>query len=302
MAASNGTSRRRAVNRAELLRRQRPVGAARGYNPRMKLAFSTLGCPAWSLDQVTGAARDLGYEGVELRLLDGAVIPPDLAPAERQRVKQHFAGAGVAIACLDTSARFTAPDPAQRRAQEEDVRRYLELANEWETSLIRVFGGNLAPGQSEEEGVSLLAESLERLAPDAERAGVTVCLETHDAFSAGRLVGEVMRRVPSAGVAALWDTHHPYRMGETAAETWGYIGERVVHTHVKDARRRPDGSWQLCLLGAGRGAGAGGPRHVGRQRLRRLRLRGVGEEVAPGDRGAGGGLPAARGDAAALPG
>jgi fatty-acyl-CoA synthase len=217
----------------------------------MKLAFSTLGCPAWSLDQVTGAARDLGYEGVELRLLDGAVIPPDLAPAERQRVKQHFAGAGVAIACLDTSARFTAPDPAQRRAQEEDVRRYLALANAWETSLIRVFGGNLAPGQSEEEGVSLLAESLERLAPDAERAGVTVCLETHDAFSAGRLVGEVMRRVPSRGVAALWDTHHPYRMGETAAETWGYIGERVVHTHVKDAVRRPDGSWQLCLLGQG---------------------------------------------------
>ena len=137
----------------------RPQRLPSQYNPRMKLAFSTLGCPAWSLDQVTAAARDLGYEGVELRLLDGEVIPPDLAPAERQRVKRHFAGAGVAIACLDTSARFTAPDPAQRRAQEEDVRRYLELANEWETALIRVFGGNLAPGQSEEEGVSLLAES-----------------------------------------------------------------------------------------------------------------------------------------------
>jgi sugar phosphate isomerase/epimerase len=217
----------------------------------MKLAFSTLGCPAWSLDRVTAAVRDLGYDGIELRLLDGEVIPPDLPAPERQRVKRQLAEAGVAVACLDTSARFTAPDPEARRRQEDDVRRYLELANEWETSLVRVFGGNLASGQSEAEGVALLAESLERLAPDAERAGVTVCLETHDAFSAGRLVGEVMARVPSRGVAALWDTHHPYRMGESVEETWGYIGERVVHTHVKDARRKPDGGWQLCLVGQG---------------------------------------------------
>jgi sugar phosphate isomerase/epimerase len=217
----------------------------------MKLAFSTLGCPAWSLDQVTGAACELGYDGVELRLLDGEVIPPDLAADERQRVRRAFAGAGVEIACLDTSARFTAPEPEARRKQEEDVRRYLALANEWETPRIRVFGGNLAPGQTEAEGVDLLAESLARLAPDAERAGVTVCLETHDAFSAGRLVGEVMGRVPSAGVGALWDTHHPYRMNESESETWGYIGSRLVHTHVKDARRKPDGGWQLCLLGEG---------------------------------------------------
>ncbi len=217
----------------------------------MKLAFSTLGCPDWSLDQVTGAARDLGYDGVELRLLDGEVIPPDLAADERRRVKRQFASAGVEIACLDTSARFTAPEPEARRKQEDDVRRYLQLANEWETPLIRVFGGNLAPGQTEAEGVDLLAESLARLAPDAERAGVTVCLETHDAFSAGRLVGEVLGRVPSPGVAALWDTHHPYRMNETVEETWGYVGSRLVHTHVKDARRKPDGGWQLCLLGQG---------------------------------------------------
>ena len=217
----------------------------------MKLAFSTLGCPDWSLDQVTGAARDLGYDGVELRLLDGEVIPPDLAADERRRVKRQFASAGVEIACLDTSARFTAPEPAARRKQEDDVRRYLELANEWETPLVRVFGGNLAPGQTEAEGVDLLSESLARVAPDAERAGVTVCLETHDAFSAGRLVGEVMGRVPSPGVAALWDTHHPYRMNETVEETWGYVGSRLVHTHVKDARRKPDGGWQLCLLGEG---------------------------------------------------
>ncbi len=217
----------------------------------MKLAFSTLGCPKWSLDRVIEAARSLGYQGVEMRLLDGEVIPPDLPPGERQRVKRAFDQAGVPIACLDTSSRFTDPDPEKRRRQEDDVRGYLALANEWAAPMIRVFGGNLAAGTTEMQGVEYLAESLNNLAPDAERAGVTIALETHDAFSAGRLVAEVMRRVPWKSVAPLWDTHHPYRMGETAQQTWDYIGPRMVHTHVKDARRSPDGGWQLVLLGEG---------------------------------------------------
>jgi sugar phosphate isomerase/epimerase len=219
----------------------------------MKLAFSTLGCPLWSIERVAEAAAWLGYQGVELRLLDGEVIPPDLPAAERRRVKGVLGRAGVEVACLDTSARFTAPEPDERRKQERDVRAYLDLANEWEAPIIRVFGGNLAPGTTEAQGVAYLAESLDNLAADAERAGVTVALETHDAFSAGRVVADVMRRVPSHRIAVVWDTHHPYRMGETVEQTWDHIGARTVHTHVKDARRDPNArtGWQLVLLGEG---------------------------------------------------
>jgi sugar phosphate isomerase/epimerase len=219
----------------------------------VKLAFSTLGCPAWSLDQVTAAAQEHGYDGVELRLLDGEVVPPDLTASERQRVKKAFQGAGVPIVVLDTSCRFTAPEPEARRKQEGDARRYLSLANELGAPMIRVFGGNLDQGVAEEQGVEYLSQSLNALAPHAERAGVTIALETHDAFSAGRLVAEVMRRVPSRAIAPLWDTHHPYRMGETPEQTWGYVGERMVHTHVKDAVRDPSErtGWKLVLLGDG---------------------------------------------------
>ncbi|HEX2036859.1 MAG TPA: sugar phosphate isomerase/epimerase family protein [Chloroflexota bacterium] len=219
----------------------------------MKFAFSTLGCPQWSMQQVAEAATSLGYQGVELRLVDGEVIPPDLPAADRRRVKDVLKGAGVEIACVDTSARFSSADREERRKHEEDVRAYLNLANEWESPLVRIFGGNLAPGVTEEQGIAYVAESLNTLAPAAERAGVTIALETHDAFSAGRVVAAVMERVPSSHVAVVWDTHHPYRTGESAAQTWDYIGKRVVHTHVKDARRDPTKrtGWQLVLLGQG---------------------------------------------------
>src|SRR2546421_662326 len=42
----------------------------------LKFAFSTLGCPGWTIEQAIEAAKDLGYDGIELRLLDGEVIDP----------------------------------------------------------------------------------------------------------------------------------------------------------------------------------------------------------------------------------
>ena len=33
----------------------------------MKLSFSTLGCPRWTLKEIVATAKDLGFDGVEIR-------------------------------------------------------------------------------------------------------------------------------------------------------------------------------------------------------------------------------------------
>ena len=37
----------------------------------MKICFSSLACPAWTLDQVVNIAASSGYDGIELRFLEG---------------------------------------------------------------------------------------------------------------------------------------------------------------------------------------------------------------------------------------
>ena len=64
-------------------------------------------------------------------------------------------------------------------------------------------------------------------------------------------MAQVLAQVDSPHVAAVWDIHHPYRMGESIEETWRLIGSRVKHVHIKDGIKRADGSWQLVLLGQG---------------------------------------------------
>lgn len=213
-----------------------------------RLAFSTLGCPAWTIEQAGDAARQLGYEGVEVRLLDGEIVPDDLDAAGRARIRHALGGLG--IPSVGTSCRFSSPDPEERARSRVAAECYLELAADLGADSIRVFGGNLAPGDTLDVAVVRIAESLDALAAPAERRGVRIALETHDAMSAGRAVADVLARVPSPWVGAIWDSHHPYRMGERPEETYRLLEGRILSTHVKDARRAGDG-WQLLPLGEG---------------------------------------------------
>ncbi len=218
---------------------------------RFPLAFSTLGCPDWTLETAAAQAAAHGYRGLEIRLLDGEVIPADLPPERRRAIRETMARYNLQIVGLGLSTRFSSPDPAERQANLALLERYLALANELEVPMVRTFGGNVHPDHTLGETVTWLADALNAAVPAAERYGVDIVLETHDAFCRGADVAKVLARVDSPRIGAIWDVHHPYRMGESIEETWQYIGPRVKHVHIKDARRRPDGSWQLVLLGKG---------------------------------------------------
>lgn len=215
------------------------------------LAFSTLGCPDWTFEQCAAAAAEYGYQALEVRLLDGAIIPSDLPAARRQQMRNAMEQNNIEIVGLGVSTRFSSPDVAERQANQAELRRYLELANDLNVPMVRTFGGNVAEGHTIDETIDWVAESLAAVMPAAEAQGVTIVLETHDAFCRGAEVARVLAQVPHPRLAAVWDVHHPFRMGESIEETWRLIGARTQHIHLKDARRRPDNSWQLVLLGEG---------------------------------------------------
>jgi fatty-acyl-CoA synthase len=213
-----------------------------------KLAYSTLGCPAWTLEQAVAEAGRLGYDGLELRLLDGEVIEPDLAMATRKRVAGLLRASGLGLAAVDSSVRLVADRP--EADIESDIRAFLELAVEWSAPVVRVFGGEVPAGTTDERAVERAAAILNRIAPEAERLGVGVAIETHDAFASAVALAGILKHVPSASVGAIWDILHTYRLGESPEQAWAAIGGRVFSVHVKDAVRQ-GGGWQLVPLGQG---------------------------------------------------
>jgi sugar phosphate isomerase/epimerase len=212
------------------------------------VAFSTLAFPDASLATATSLGRSWGYDGIELRLIDGELIDPAMPAADRAAVKDTVAAAGLPIVAVDSSIRLTDHDPGRELAS------FLELASDWESPLVRVFGGALPDNDPDRKAaLARAARVLETSVPLAERLGVAIGVETHDSFSSSSVVAELLAMVPAGAVGAVWDSHHPHRMGQRPAEVWSDLGQRTQLAQVKDARRdttRTDG-WQLVLLGDG---------------------------------------------------
>jgi sugar phosphate isomerase/epimerase len=94
---------------------------------------------------------------------------------------------------------------------------------------------------------------LTAVADGAATSGVVVAVETHDDFSSSAALASLLARVEHPAIGAVWDSHHPTRMGETAEQVAANIGPRVALAQVKDAIRdeSESGGWRLVLLGEG---------------------------------------------------
>jgi sugar phosphate isomerase/epimerase len=214
------------------------------------ILLSTLGTPAWDCETVAARARQYGYRGVDMRLLDGEVITLDSVRANAERLRRLFPPIELPIAVFATSVRLAQSTSAAGDPMVADALAWIETARELGVPMVRFFGGPRRPGASVDDAVAAAADMLNRVAPAAEQAGIVVGVETHDDFSSAEVVARTLELVPSRHVGAIWDMHHTYRMGESPRQALELLDDRIVNIHVKDARRTDDG-WQLLLAGAG---------------------------------------------------
>jgi glucosamine-6-phosphate deaminase len=206
----------------------------------MKISFSTLGCPSWSLDQILDAAGRLGYDGVELRFVagdDALWARPELSGSGLRETLARLRDGALNISCVDTRSFFhDPPGPSRDRALDEAVRS-LELAARLFAPGVRVFGDRVQDGQDKASTAALVSEALQRLGEAAEPLGVEVWLESHGDFARTRDTLGILDRVRSSAVGVVWDPANAFELGETPAEGHGVLGARIRHVHVKDLVR-----------------------------------------------------------------
>jgi sugar phosphate isomerase/epimerase len=219
----------------------------------MKIAFSTISCPAYSAVQMCQAANEYGYDAVELYSLEGERLTIPRLEQRLPELRRTFREARVPICSLNSWGRLSMADPDARKAMEQQVIRALELAAELGSPQVKTFGGGMPEGVPTETVFNYVAEHIGAIARRGEELGVRLVLETHDGFAPSAHVKAILDRVPSPAFAALWDVMHPYRVGETAEHVDAAIGERVGHVHVKDCVRAAPGEdrWRFVLLGEG---------------------------------------------------
>ncbi len=201
----------------------------------MKFSFSTLACPEWTWPQIFSAARDLGFDGIELRGIAAHVDLPRMtifAPEHIEETKGELDRLSLEIPLLATGA-FLGSREKQKSAVKE-VKEYMALAEKLGTPYLRILG-DIAPepGQVDQD---ILSENLEELLPIAAERGRMLLIETNGIFADSNVLASLIEKMNHKALGVLWDIHHPYRyFYEPVAETFRRLSPHIRHVHMKDS-------------------------------------------------------------------
>lgn len=221
----------------------------------MKLAFTTLGCPAWDMATIISRAVAYGYDGVDFRGCQSALNVYEL-PAFTTDVKdtaQRFADAGLALPCFSSSVSVYTRDNGELEKRIRELRAYAALCAHFGTRFIRIFGGAIGD-TPRDQAIDVFVANLAPMLAVAKDHGVTLLLETHDDWTECGPIRRIIDAANSPQLGVLWDVHHPYRVaGESPDQTWASLGRWIANTHWKDSALDPaeKSGYRLCLMGEG---------------------------------------------------
>ncbi|MCI5815960.1 AMP-binding protein [Ruminococcus sp.] len=217
----------------------------------MKISFSTIACPDYSWVDIYSMAKDLGFDGIEIRGMGDDFAAYKAMPfteANRPKTMAKLKALNIEIPCLSSGCCLK---NREREAETiEELTEYCKLAQQINAPYIRVLA-DLEAAPNGEVDDAYVAQQLRKLAPIAEEYDVTLLVETNGVYSDTRRLRALLDNVGSHKIAALWDMHHPYRFaGESPEQTVANLGERIKYVHTKDSVME-DGKVVYKMMGEG---------------------------------------------------
>ena len=215
----------------------------------MRIAASSLGCPAWTLEDILRRFPECGLDAVEFRGIAGGLdvtVLPEFTSGLAASARL-LGDAGLAVTGIGSSIRLC--DPAAREAGLEEARRTIPVALGLGAPSIRVFGGGplAEDGSNRAELVKIGTDCLKAILDIPGAGRVDWLLETHDHWLTVSDLRSVVDPVGARNAGVLWDIAHTLRRtGETPGATIAGYGALIRNTHVKDAAgREPDAPYVL---------------------------------------------------------
>lgn len=189
--------------------------------------WSFVGSSSYSPEEVMTAAKEIGYDAMEM-----------MKPEQIPLVKDH--GLDVALLIGHDSLGDGMNDPANHDRIAAELSVNIGIAAENDVPVLCCFSGNRRPELSEKEGMQYCAEILARVAPEAEDAGVTLCMELlnskvdHAGYQCDNTEWGVhlCRMVDSPAVKLLYDVYHMQIMEGDLIRTITENIEWIGHFHT----------------------------------------------------------------------
>ena len=184
-------------------------------------------------------AAPLGLDGLEY--YSGMLELAD--PARWAEARRTVEERGLVIPMLCCSPDFSHPDAEFRRVEIEKEKNWIRMAAALGAGFCRVLSGQRRPELTREQGLELVAQSIEACLPEAERCGVTLIIENHykDDFwnypefaQKMDVFCELVERVRHPRFGVNYDPSNAFLAGDDPLELLERVKHRVVTMHASD--------------------------------------------------------------------
>jgi len=202
----------------------------------MKLSTTTLGCPAWSLDEIIANCSEYGLDGVDFRGVQDTLDVTQMAEFTSgiSETKRKLSDVGLVVSGISSSIRVCVPENLEDNI--EEAKRTIAVVKALGCGQIRVFGAGDSAAHSKEALADIGRETIEKILELDGARDLKWVFETHDEWIKAVDCKLLLDRIPDPAFGVLWDMGHTARVGgETPAETYAAVGARTFYTHVKDA-------------------------------------------------------------------
>ena len=149
----------------------------------MKISFSTLACPDFSWTDIYSMAKDLAFDGIEVRGLGEDIFAVNARPftdARLPKTVEKLKSLGLEIPCLASGCGLKVKKDYDRNISE--ITQYVVLAKKLGTPYIRVLG-DLRPEAEDDVDDGFVAGCLRLLGTIAQGFGVTLLVETNGVYA-----------------------------------------------------------------------------------------------------------------------
>jgi inosose dehydratase len=231
-----------------------PLRAEEKAKATFGLGFTLYGMKSLPLDDALKTCAEIGYDGVELCLLDGyPTAAAQFGTAERAKLRENLALAKLRISGLMENFSLLADDAKHAQNIERiktDGQMAHDLAPDALPPLETVLGGKPAEWDQVKER---MAGRLQTWAKAAEEAKIILCIKAHvmSAVQTPERLLWLWRAVNHPSIQLTYDYSHFQVQGLPFDETFAAILPHTRFIHVKDATGTPDTKVAFLLPGDG---------------------------------------------------
>jgi sugar phosphate isomerase/epimerase len=219
----------------------------------MKISFTTLACPDWNFEKILAEARRLGYQGVEIRGLEGEMRAdrmPVFFAENAEATKKQFSDNGLSICGFGSSATFH--DAAKFDDAVAEGKAAVDVCVRMGIPGVRIFGDKVENASELAQVQERIRKGIRTVCEYARGKNVGVWIEIHGNFNTLENVmpiAEGLSDCPEFGI--LWDIgNSDTSYGDNWREFYAATKPYIRHTHIKD-HKRAGGATLGCPPGEG---------------------------------------------------